>query len=257
MKLRAVQRVLAVAEHETLEVIRDPFPYLVLVGMPLVVMAFVSPSYRILLQSQGFPSANGAEQAVPGMAVMFVFFLLGNIGFSFFQERDWSTWGRLMTTNATRLEVIAGKVLPYFVVVVIQQVGLLLAGRVLFSLDLGVSLLSLFAVAVSLAACLAACGVAVVAWTSTPQQVSAVQTLGTMVLAGLGGVLVTVDAMPGWAQPIAPSTPTYWAMRGYRVALLEQGGPAEIVPSCLAMLGFALVFGAIAWAGFVRPNALR
>src|SRR5207247_7072419 len=52
----------------------DPLPALVLVVFPVVTMAFLKPAFQPALAQAGHPHANGAEQVVPGQAVISGFF---------------------------------------------------------------------------------------------------------------------------------------------------------------------------------------
>jgi ABC-2 type transport system permease protein len=40
------------------------------------------------------------------------------------------------------------------------------------------------------------------------------------VLSALGGAMVPLTTLPGWAQAIAPASPGYWAMSALRSAVL-------------------------------------
>ena len=80
----------------------------------------------------------------------------------------------------------------------------------------------------------------------TANQLMAVVNLAAMVLAGIGGALAPVDVLPGWAQVIAPASPAYWLLKGFRAVILEKGGlDATIVPAA-ATLVFAAVMAAVA-----------
>jgi ABC-2 type transport system permease protein len=80
----------------------------------------------------------------------------------------------------------------------------------------------------------------------TANQLMAVVNLAAMALTGLGGALAPVDVLPGWAQAIAPLSPAYWMLKGFRAAILEKGGlDATIIPAA-ATLAFAGVVAAIA-----------
>lgn len=198
-----------------------------------------------MLRGEGYVTANGAEQAVPGMAVMFVFFLMGNIGISFFQERYWGTWQRIRSTHASDMEIVLGKVSPYCLLVVVQQVGLLVLGHWLFGLDLGHSVAALTAVAICLAACISTLGVALATIARTQQQMNAVQTVGMVALAGIGGLLSPAHLLPYWARVIAPATPTYWAMQGYQAVLLRGGQFSQVALPCAILVIFSAAFGVI------------
>ena len=70
--------------------------------------------------------------------------------------------------------------------------------------------------------------------------------LGAMVLGGLGGGFVPVESLPDWIEPIAPISPVYWAMDGYRTAILDGGGVADVLAPVGALVAFTALFAAIA-----------
>ena len=45
-----------------------------------------------------------------------------------------------------------------------------------------------------------------------------------MLFGAIGGALVPLSVLPQWAKTIAPLTPTYWAMRGFRSVILDGAG---------------------------------
>jgi ABC-2 type transport system permease protein len=216
--------------------------FIVLVAMPLLLILFVRPIWRYVLTGQGYAHANGAEQAVPGMAVMFAFFFVGSVGFSFFREHGWGTWDRLRASQARPAEIMMGKVAPLLLIAAAQQAVLFLAGAALFGLRIRGSIVALIVVAASFAVCLVAFSVAVVAVARSIQQVNLVQTLGTMLFAGLGGALAPTALLPGWARAMSPATPSYWALRGYRSVILNGGALPSVVLPAGALLAFAAGF---------------
>lgn len=80
----------------------------------------------------------------------------------------------------------------------------------------------------------------------TINQVNAFQNVGAMALGGLGGALVPLEQLPGWAQAIAPATPQYWAMTGFRRIFLESGGPRDVLVPFAVLMGIATVLGLLA-----------
>jgi ABC-2 type transport system permease protein len=68
-----------------------------------------------------------------------------------------------------------------------------------------------------------------------------------MVLFGaIGGALVPFSVLPGWARTIAPVTPTYWAMRGFRSVILDAQGVGGVTTPVGVLLGMALLFAIVA-----------
>lgn len=236
--------------HELRLFLREPGLLLQLVLMPLVMIAFLKPAFGATLANAGFADANGAEQAVPGMIVMFSFFGAGIVGFGFFREHGWGTWARLRASQAGPMAIIVGKAVPTLLLVTVQQALLFAAGVWLFDLTIRGSLLGLAAVSAALALCLVAFGVVFAAYLRSSQTLNAVNSLTVMTLAGLGGAFTPVDVMPGWAQALAPATPTYWAMTGYRAVVLDGVGITGTLPAVGILLAFAAVLVAIAGRRF-------
>lgn len=236
--------------HELRLFLREPGLLLQLVLMPMVMIAFLKPAFGATLANAGFAGANGAEQAVPGMIVMFSFFGAGIVGFGFFREHGWGTWTRLRASQASPMAIIVGKAVPTLLLVLVQQALLFAAGVWLFDLTIRGSVLGLAAVSVALALCLVAFGVVFAAYLRSSQTLNAVNSLTVMTLAGLGGAFTPVAVMPGWAQAMAPATPTYWAMTGYRAVVLDGASIVGTLPAVGILLAFAAVLVAVAGRRF-------
>ena len=58
----------------------------------------------------------------------------------------------------------------------------------------------------------------------TAQQANAFAYVGMVLFGAIGGALVPFSVLPRWAQTVAPVTPTYWAMRGFRSVILDGQG---------------------------------
>lgn len=224
---------------------RDTGPLIFMIVMPLVVMAFVKPAFRFALAA-AHPGANGAEQAVPGMIVMFGFFAVGATGFAFFREHGWNTWDRLRASWATPAEIMLGKLATPLLLSVMQVVVLFALGHVLYGLRVQGPLLALSVVSAALIACLLALALMLVAITRTVQQMNAAANVGGLVFAGFGGSLTPLSILPHWARTVAPATPGYWAMRGFKVVILEGGGVGAAVTPVSVLLVFAAGFAAVA-----------
>lgn len=235
----------AILRHEMRVLVKDIAPVIILTAMPIAVIAFMKPTLRPALNFSGYPDANGAEQAVPGMAVMFAFFLVGFTGFAFFREHGWATWDRLRASPATTAEIVVGKIVPGLLVAVVQLGVLFGVGVLLFGLRIRGSVAGLALVAFTLALFLSVFAVALVSVCRTVQQMNAFANIGAMIFAGLGGALTPVVFLPGWAQPIAPATPSYWAMRGFRSVILDGSGFGGILLPAAVLLAFTAGAGVL------------
>lgn len=233
----------AVARHDLRILRSDPAFLIVMTVMPLLIMAFIEPAFGTFAGGDG--PASGAEQAVPGVTVMFAFFLVGNVGFSVFREHGWNTWERLRASRARPAEVMAGKVVVPLLTLALQLTVLIGLGGLLFGLRVRGSVVAMAAVAAALAICLVCLGLLLLAVARSIMQLNAASNLGTLLFAGLGGALAPVSALPGWAQSVAPATPSYWAMRGFRT-VIDGGGVGDIGLPLLVLMLFASGFAVLA-----------
>jgi len=227
---------------------RDTGPLVFMIVMPLVVMAFVKPAFQFALAAT-HPGANGSEQAVPGMIVMFGFLAVGATGFTFFREHGWNTWDRLRASWATPTEIMLGKLATPLLLSVTQVVVLFGLGHVLYGLHVQGPLLALTVVSAALIACLLALALMLVAIARTVQQLNAAANIGGLVFAGFGGSLTPLSIMPHWVKAVAPATPGFWAMRGFRYVILDGQGMHAALPAVGVLLAFT--------AGFAIVAALR
>lgn len=222
-----------IARSELRMLSRDPGPFVILVFMPLVLMAFIEPAF-------------GADQAVPGMAVMFSFFLVTTVGIGIFREFAWGTWDRLRASRASAMEILVGKSVAPLVVSFLQFLVLFTAGRIAFDLQVRGSVAGLALVAVALSVALVAIGLASVAVAKSFQQLTTFNNLGTLILAGIGGAITPFHSLPSWSQHLAPVSPCYWAMRGFKSAIRSGGTLGDVVPAVAMLIGFAVLASGIA-----------
>lgn len=225
--------------------LRDPAPIVLTTAMPLVLIAFLKGTGRAVLEQSGITGVNGTEVVVPGQVVMWAFFGVAFLATAFFAEHRWGTWDRLRASAARPLEVLLGKLLPSTLLVLLQMSVLFAIGVLAFGMDVHGSWAGLGLMVVTSTAFMTAMAMLLVATLRTANQVMAVVNLGAMVFAGMGGAFAPVEALPGWARAVAPISPAYWMIEGFRGVVLEGASlaatlrPAAIVAAMT--LGVALV----------------
>ncbi|WP_460406467.1 ABC transporter permease [Actinophytocola sediminis] len=235
----------AVVRQDFRLALRDPTPLVIRTVMPLLIMAFMQPVFRSALREHDVPAATGAEQAVPGMAVMFLFFLVSTTGFAVFREHGWHTWDRLRASAARPVELLAARMVIPVVTAILQLAVVFGLGAALFDLRVTGSYPALVLVGVALALNVVLVGMALVAVCTTIAQLTVLANVLALVFAGLGGALTPLSTLPDWAGPLAPAVPSYWAMHGFSTVILHGGDLGSVlVPTgvlCLFAAGFAAV----------------
>jgi len=235
------RRSLSLARNTIKLYLSDPAPLMVFIFMPLGLMLFMAPASRALLVAQGYVNAGGAEQAVPGMTVMFAFFVISVIGIQFYREQGWGTWDRLRIASGT-MEILIGKIVPGLLLLLLQLVVVFAAGALLFHLHVAGSTAALVLIAVAFAICIMAMTMMMIAWCKTLDQLNVLSNVFALVLPGLGGSFAPVSELPHWAQAAAKASPAYWAMQGMRGIILDGEGMRTALSTCLALACFAGLF---------------
>jgi ABC-2 type transport system permease protein len=237
----AAARLAALARHDTRLMLREPGPLLSRLLMPLVLILLMRPLYVAALARDGTQA--GTVQVVTGMLVMFSLLALSVVGTALLTERSWHTWDRLRATPARTGELLAAKALPALGLLITQQAELLAFGVLAFGLP--VASLPLLAVAVgSWALALLGLGSALGATLRSQSQLNAAYDIGGVVLTALGGALVPLATLPGWARAAAPASPGYWAMSALGSALRGEAGPT--LRAAAVLLAVAVLFAALA-----------
>ena len=222
---------LLVARNELRLLRRDPFPLFVLIGMPGVLLFFVTDAI-----------IGGPAHSVPALASLFALMGTGSMGFSFFREHGWGTWDRLRIAPIRTIHIVAGKAIPMLAVTVCQQLILVAIGIAVFSLDVPGGAAQLIVAAVACSAMYVALAVALTSLCRTMSQLNAASMLGTMAVAGAGGAIAQVTALPVWVQAFAPASPVYWVIDAYRSVLTGEPGFGRAIAM---LLGFGVLFTAV------------
>ncbi len=242
---------IAVTRHQ-LRILRgDPWFLVIMFGMPLAIMPLMRKTVGLSLVASGYAEADGAEQVVPGQMVLFGFFVAGSTAFALFREHGWKTWDRLRASPASPRSLLAGFGIPWAIIHMLFQATVLVAGMAFFGLRFnGGSPAALAVMVAAFACCVVPIVLLAAATFRTVNQVQGLVNLGAMVLGGLGGALVPVEQLPGWAEAVAPFTPQYWAMEGHRSVFLEQGGVGDVATPALILFTIGAVAAALATVRF-------
>lgn len=236
--------------------LRDPASSVIMTVLPLILIAVLIPSAKAQLVLSGYPNATGAEQTVPGLAVLYAFLSVEQVTTLFFREHAWGTWDRLRASPASTADIVIGKVVVRFLVQLAQTAIVFAVGGLLFGYRPNGSVPAIAIVVVVFTGMLVCFGVMLVALCRTMDQANTIGMLGGMVMAGLGGALAPVSSFPGWVQSVAPFTPAYWVLDALRRLTLEHATLADVAPATGIALAFAAGFALIAALCF-RSSAVK
>lgn len=239
MNVSASTRVWVMARFEARQLLRDPSPLIAMVILPLLIIAFLRPAFKSILGQQGYAGLTGAEQAVPGLTVMFSFFVISFGGLTLFREHGWHTWSRLVVSGARGGEIVLGKMLPLCLLLAVQFSLVFGVSAVLFDFRIRGSSLALLLVFAAHVTALVGLAMLLFALCRTDQQMIVLTNVLTMMFGGFGGALVPVASLSSWAQTVGSFTPGRWAIDGFRAITLQDGSVGQVA----APVGYLVLFG--------------
>jgi ABC-2 type transport system permease protein len=185
------------------------------------------------------------EQNVPAYTIFGVFFIVLTLASSFLQEKKDGTFQRILAAPLSKTALLIGKLLPYYLVNLVQ-IGLMFCiGVVVFGIRLG-DLPALVIVSLALAAAANGLGLLVAALGKTEAQVNGLSVLLAITLSALGGMMVPSFIMPNLMKTLSLFTPHAWALAGYHDIIIRGLGTKDVLIEMLVLLGFASFFFIIA-----------
>ncbi|MBT3239491.1 MAG: ABC transporter permease [Chloroflexi bacterium] len=186
------------------------------------------------------------EQNVPGYTIFGVFFIVQVLATSILSEKQDGTFRRLLVAPLARQALLLGKLVPYYIVNLIQVASMFTVGKLVFDMNLGQDPLALILLTISTAAAATGLGLLVATMGKTPEQIGGLSTMLALTLAALGGVMVPSFAMPEAMQNIAKVSPHYWALSGFQDVIVRGLSVQSILNETGILFAFGLIFFAFA-----------
>jgi ABC-2 type transport system permease protein len=196
----------------------------------------VPPGMRV----EKFPDT--FQQNVPGYTIYGVFWIVSLLAGSVLREKREGTFRRLLTAPIDRTVMLAGKLVPYYIINLVQLLLMLSVSSLLFGMGLGHSAAGLVAVSLTVAATATGLGVLVSAIARTETQVSGLTVLLLLSLSALGGCFVPRFIMPAWLRTVGLITPHAWALDAYQDLLVRGYTFFEVLPKVGVLAAFAVIF---------------
>lgn len=219
------------------------------------VEAWDNPPLTVKLSQTG--TKTGDEEQVAGESnnfahssagIMVQFAMAGLIGAAeiLVLERKTGALRRLLTTPISRFEIIVGHYLAMVLMVLLQLVILVAFGQLALDVDyMGAPLATAIMVLVT-ALWAASLGLLIGTFAKTEEQSLIFAMLTMLILSGLGGAWMPLEVTGQAFQTVARFTPATWAIEGFENIVLRGQGLGSVWLPAFVLMGFTIVFFAIA-----------
>ena len=177
--------------------------------------------------------------ALIGIIVFFFVFLVS--GISFLQERTSGTLERVLSTPIRRWQIVAGYVLGFGLVTVVQSC--LIAWYCVYVL--GVMMVGSFALVLllTLLAAITALTLGILLSTAANNEFQLVQFIPLVIIPQV--FFCGLFDLAGWLQPISWVMPIYYIAEGLTEVMIRGGGLLDIWPEAAFLTGVSILFMAL------------
>jgi ABC-2 type transport system permease protein len=200
--------------------------------------------FEVVLHRLYNPEGITSFNIVPGLlAIILSMTLVMMTAMAVTREEERGTMENLLSTPATALEVMIGKLLPYIAVGILQTIIVLLLARLLFSVPMAHSLAGWFALSIGIVLFIIgnlALGYLISTVVRSQLQAMQISMFYMMPSLFLSGFMFPFRGLPSWAQVIGEVIPITHFLRIIRGSLLKGQVSADMNPDLLALAAFLL-----------------
>ncbi len=186
---------------------------------------------------------NAAQQSVPAWLVFSMYFIVIPISLIFHTEKSNGTLARLKSINIKNRYLIAGKIVSYYAISMIQAICMLCVGRYIVPLlggdiiSFGSSHTGLFIIASCVGCNAISYGLLVSAVSKNTQMAGSLGVILIIIFSAIGGIMVPKFVMPAFMQNLSIISPLSWGLEGFLDIMLRNGTVVDIAPRCALLLG--------------------
>ncbi|MEH7883683.1 ABC transporter permease [Bacillus sp. JJ1609] len=176
-----------------------------------------------------------------GFTIMFVMIAMLSVTGVLLEARQTGVWYRMMSTPASKTELLSGYLLAFFLIGWIQFGILMIVSKWVFHVEWGNTLANIVLVS-SLLLCTIGLGLFIAGFVKTSEQQSVFGNLIIISTCMIGGVYWPLEIMPGFMQQAAKFVPQYWGLEGFAELAARGGALSDIIGPVGILLTFTAVF---------------
>jgi ABC-2 type transport system permease protein len=189
------------------------------------------------------PTLNYKYYMLPGVLVILITAIgLLMAGLNLVKEKEAGTIEQINVTPVMKWELIASKVIPFFIIGLIDLALGLTVGWIAFNIPFAGSLLLFFACAAIFLVAVLGLALFFSTMASTQQQFLFIAFFFVMIFILMSGIFTPAESMPRWAQDFNYINPVAYLMRINRMVMLKGSGFHDIARDMGALAVLAVTF---------------
>ena len=175
------------------------------------------------------PKLNYKTYMVPGILVLLVT-IIGLLlsGMNIVREKEIGTIEQINVTPVGKLQFIAGKLIPFWIIALFELAFGLIVGKLLFNIPIIGSIWLIFLSAAVYLLVILGFGLLISTGTNTQQQAMLVSFFFMVICILMSGLFTSIESMPQWAQMLDKLNPIAYFIRIMRMVMLKGSGFRDI-----------------------------
>ena len=193
------------------------------------------------------PKLNYKTYMVPGILVLLVT-IIGLLlsGMNIVREKEIGTIEQINVTPIKKIQFIAGKLIPFWIIAMFELAFGLSVGKLLFNIPMEGNLGLIFMSASVYLFVILSFGLLVSTITNTQQQSMLVSFFFMVVFILMSGLFTSIESMPQWAQNLDRLNPVMYFIRIMRMVLLKGSSFADISQHFWSLCIYAVLINSLA-----------
>jgi len=233
-----MNNILAIAQRLIRQLLHDRRTMALIIVVPVVVMGLIGVS---------FPDATVLDYIAPAMlATLALFFSFLLTGISFLRETSQGTMERLMAAPVSRLDIVAGYLLGFFVFALLQTLIIVLFTIYVLGVNFQGELWQILLFQVLIITGAVTLGIFTSSFAKNEFQMVQFIPLIIVPQVFLCGVIWPVSQMPEWLQYLSNILPLTYGVDGMREIMLQGKNLAEVGFQRGVLILFAVITTALA-----------
>ncbi|MBX7107439.1 MAG: ABC transporter permease [Chitinophagales bacterium] len=202
------------------------------------------------------PDMNYKTFMVPGLVVLLIT-LIGMFlcAMNIVREKEIGTIEQLNVTPISKTEFIIGKLLPFWMLALLELTIGLLIGKLVFNIPIVGNIAWIYLFAAVYLLVILGTGLLISTFTDTQQQAMFLSWFFMVLFILMSGLFTPIESMPLWAQKITLFNPIAYFIKVMRMVMLKGSGFQDIKHYLAIMLAFALVINGFAVFNYRKTTA--
>jgi ABC-2 type transport system permease protein len=193
------------------------------------------------------PELNYKHFMLPGILTILISIIgLFLSSMNLVREKEMGTIEQINVTPVRKYQFIAAKLIPFWIIGLIELTLGILVGRLLYALPIEGSLMLIYGVASIYLIGLLGMGLLISTFSKTQQQVAFISYFFLLIFILMSGIFTSADNMPVLAQQFNVINPVYYFIDVMRSVMLKGSRFDDLLPQITALSLFALTLVSLA-----------